>query len=142
MMFSDDSNYYSEEESYDIQYSPPVFSDPTSDIDVMSLLDDEEPIQDNIPPQSASDDPNIARSTSILQSKHFLEESLGISMRDLRVHHIPGLVILRLEDFALIRDVSRLHRAVPHLIIGPPDQQFLDNHPDFATCFSAIVRPQ
>ena len=132
----------SEEESYDLQYSDPVFSDPISEPDVLSLLNDEEPIQDYIPAQSAADDPNIAISTSIAQSKKFIEDNLGVSMRDLRVTHIPGLVILRLEDFALIRDVSKLHRAVPHLIIGPPNEEFLYQHPDFAKCFGAIVRPQ
>ena len=129
----DDSSY-----SYEICYSDE--NTPVSDpVDLYSLLDDAPSQSTNSPPpQVATDDSNIAFSTSINQSREFIYQNLHIPVRDLRSSNVPGLVILRLQDFSTIRNVSALNRTIPHIIIGPPSDEFLQNHPDFQRAFHAL----
>lgn len=136
---------YEEEEDYsydlgwDYDRSASQFND-APPVDFDAIFNDDTPNNDppSPPPQIADDDANIALSTSINQSREFIQQTLGISLRDLHRHHVPGFVILRLEDFPTIRNVSQLNRVIPHLIIGPPDDSFLANHPDFRNCYETL----
>lgn len=113
LSYSDDQNYLIQ----DIEYAQPSTSPPV---------------------EVPDDEPNIAFSTSINQSKHFLFENLNISPSSLHSRHVPGLIILRLEDFAVIRNDQRNNREIPHILIGPPSEEFLNQHPDFKNSFIAL----
>lgn len=85
-----------------------------------------------------SDESNdIAYSESIPQTRSYISSHFNCDYSNLHRDHIPGLLILRLEDFCLLRQPPN-SRIIPHLIIGPPDQEFCDNHLDFQSCFNAL----
>lgn len=138
------SDYYSEEESafsYDVSYDGSSFSydSPLPSMDDLFPEENQER-QSSPPPVTANDDNNIVLSISINQSREFLEKNFNIPVKDLKKNHVPGLVILRLEDFSTIRNVSSLGRIIPHFLIGPPpDSQWLQKHPDFNSCFNTLV---
>lgn len=139
------SSFESEEEmySYDIEYDTSGYTDYSSPPPTLDELFPEDQTRDNDqspPPVVADDDPNIAFSISINQSRQFLENSLKIPIKEIKRHHIPGFVILRLEDFSTIRNVSKIGRAIPHLVIGPPpNKDWLSKHPDFAACYNMLI---
>lgn len=59
---------------------------------------------------------NLAISASIDQSREFLQGTLQIPISQLKHSGIPGLVILRLSDFATIRNDKRCQRFIPHIL--------------------------
>ena len=140
------SSFYSEEESaysYDIEYDTSGYQDystPPPDLDELFPEDEQNSQPPSPPPVVANDDPNIAFSVSINQSRELIEKTLNMPIKELKRHHVPGFVILRLEDFSTIRNVSKLGRVIPHLIIGPPpNQEWLGHHPDFAACYNNLI---
>lgn len=140
------SSFYSEDEngySYDIEYDTSGYTEYSSEPPSLDELFPEDKTRDNDqspPPVVADDDPNIAFSVSINQSREFLEKALNIPIKEIKRHHIPGFVILRLEDFSTIRNVSKIGRVIPHLVIGPPpNQQWLSKHPDFNACYNMLI---
>lgn len=138
-MEEDYSYEYVSSSDYELEFENPYFQDENKQ-DIMSLLDNDDQNQDNQthhksnspPPQIDPSDNSIAFSTSINQSKQFIHQNTGISISKLKSHPINGLVVLRLQDFNLIRNDSRCHRSIPHLLILPTDiNQFSKEHPDF-----------
>ena len=130
------------EEDYSYEYisSSEYELELENDSDLTSLLDNDDKDQNhkthnqsNSPPPAIDpNDNSIAFSTSINQSKQFIHQNLGISISKLKSHTINGLVVLRLQDFNLVRNDSRCHRSIPHLLILPTDlSQFSQEHPDF-----------
>ena len=113
-MESSDEYYYSYEEEYpeyDIQYSmEPPSEIGMTDEQLYNCLDNEESshIETNSPPPQISDnDSSIAFSTSINQSRKLLQQTIGLPVSAFRAHHVPGLIILRLEDISSIRNETR-----------------------------------
>lgn len=83
---------------------------------------------------SAENDADIFLSTSINQSKKFLEGVLGIPAFRLSKVRPPGLIVMRLEDFSNIRNTSISHsKEVPHIIVIPKSNNFVQDHPDFTS---------
>lgn len=82
--------------------------------------------------QVAANDTDIYLSESINQSKNFLERRMGIPVTKLSKVRPPGLIILRLEDFCQIRNVSMTHKKeLPHIIVIPQSNNFVRDHEDF-----------
>lgn len=93
------------------------------------------PHQSNSPPVTAAEnDSDIFLSTSINQSKSFLEQKLGLPVFRLSKVKPPGLIILRLEDFSQIRNTSLSHsKEIPHIIVIPQSNNFVRDHNDFTS---------
>ena len=99
-------DYYYEEDSNEPLYDL-TYDDPGIDIDVneiINYIDESATTETENAPELCPDDNNIAFSTSINQSREFISRNLGINPSSLRQHHVPGLIILRLEDFCIIRN--------------------------------------
>lgn len=138
-MEEDYSYEYVSSSDYDLEFENPFFKDENQP-NLISLLDNDDQHEVNQthnkshspPPQIDPSDNSIAFSTSINQSKQFIHQNLGVSVSKLKSHPINGLVILRLQDFNLIRNDSRCHRELPHLLILPSNlDQFSREHEDF-----------
>lgn len=145
MYLSEDDAFYDDSYYYEEDYSEPnyevTYADPGFEIDIPQLieaLDEPNSNENETIPEICPDDNHIAFSNSINQSREFISQNLGIHPSNLRQHHVPGLIVLRLEDFCIIRNESRNNRTVPHIIVSPPDDEFIQNHPDFAACFSTL----
>lgn len=135
-MLSDSSYTYEEDYSYELEYDPSF----EQGSEIFSLLENDNTNEEtqhqnqnnSPPPQVDPNDNSIAISTSINQSKRFIHQNLGIPVSQLKSSNIHGLVILRLQDFPLIRNDTRCNRQLPHLLILPKDQaSFERDHPDF-----------
>lgn len=135
-MYSDSSYTYEEDYSYDLEYDPQF----EEGADIFSLLDNDDSKQESQhqnqnnspPPQVDPNDNSIAFSTSINQSKRFIYKNLGLSVSKLKSNNIHGLVVLRLQDFSLIRNDTRCQRKLPHLLILPRNpEEFSEIHTDF-----------
>ena len=80
----------------------------------------------------ATDSSSIYRSDSIERSRQFIQQVLGNPGPNLHILHTPGLVILPIQDFNLIRNDTRNNRVIRHLIIFPHlDPNFERDHYDF-----------
>lgn len=136
MDFDDDFNLsYS---SYDDMYSGySEFSDPIIDYGT----EQSNPVSPEVSDsnyQIANNDPSIIFSSNINQTKTFLRDRLNLPISSLRTTHPPGLVILRLEDFALIRNDSRCSRIIKHILYVPTQGSEL-RHPDFNTAVNFLI---
>lgn len=89
------------------------------------------------PVEVAESDNSIAFSTSFKQTREFVSANLGIPIAALSRSNVSGLIVLRLKDLSVIRDYSSRSRIIPHLLILP-DQQFDQNHPDFAAAIQSL----
>lgn len=145
---SDEYEYYDEEESTydDLDYfSDSMFEDPPSEADplpkpripytqsMMHLPVD--PILETLesqfpPPEPYPTEPNILFSRSIPQTRDYIKGCLGLTTQTLKASHASGFIIMRLEDFCLIRNETRGERQVPHVFIHHVDDTFLLRHPD------------
>lgn len=81
----------------------------------------------------ASDDSSIAYSNSVIASRSFLRDHFGPNLNTFHASGVFGLIVMRLEDFSLIRSDNRSNREFPHFLIFP-NEDFPDNHPDFLKC--------
>lgn len=136
---SSDSSYF----EYDITYSSPSSSDnlipPGSEDPIYGLINNslQNDISNSPPPQIDNSDPAIAYSTSIRQSRLLLSSCFGTDSYHMRNNPIPGLVVLRIQDFGLLRDDSRCHRVVPHLLINLNNTDPM-RHPDFINALNVL----
>lgn len=90
-----------------------------------------------IPPPSIPD-PSIAISNSIDQSRQLIQSKLNIDPSSLRHRNVPGIVILPLKDFNLIRKDARHGRTFKHILVIPSGENFTVIHQDFAQAISAL----
>lgn len=75
----------------------------------------------------------IVMSSSIQQSRGYIQQVLNNPNSQLHQLHTPGLVILPIQDFNLIRNDTRNNRVIRHLIIFPHlDPNFNRDHIDFS----------
>lgn len=107
-------------------------------------FDESQALHDTLHPQSPSppvqpseDNPNIVYSESLNESRKFLSEVFHVDPSSFKRFHIPGLIILRLEDYGLLRNDSRSSRVIPHLLINA-DPNGLVSNPDFVTALQAL----
>ena len=135
---------FSEEEStsYDVYYSDdgiPSMSAPAPDIYSLlnASLSDTPSSHSSPPPQIATNDPAIAFSTSINQSRVLIQNCFGTSSSNIYHSNVPGLIVLRIQDFSLLRADSRSGRLVPHFLIHGPSLDTL-RHPDFARALDIL----
>lgn len=141
----DDLEYYSYDDSYDSSYFDDrmlMDSQPREDISIHAVEDQLHHQTPSPPVEVANDDDRIAFSLSVNQSRLFLQNTLGISHNALRSSHVPGLVILRLEDFNVIRDTSSRNREVPHFLYlaNPADND--EFHPELDRMFTFLNHPR
>lgn len=122
----DDAEYYSYSDE------PPGFEH-NNEIEGERDFDPLTVSSDDIP------DDAIAFSTSIDHSKQLIFKTFGIHTSKLRTHPIPGLVVMPLKDFGLIRKDHRHHRSFPHLLVLPVGDNFQMNHPDFAKAMEKLL---
>lgn len=148
-MDSSSDYYYSYEEEfpeYDIQYSyEPSSEIGMNDEQLYNCLDNEESthIETNSPPpQIADNDPSIAISTSINQSRELLQQATGLPISAFRTHHVPGIIILRLEDISTIRNETRRNIQIPHLIYFSQPGDNNPNHPELDYIASLLNHPR
>ena len=87
--------------------------------------------------QPSQDNPNIVYSNNLQRSREFLSQVFNIPPTQFKRFHIPGLIILRLEDFALIRNDNRCARIIPHILVNG-DLNGLSNNPDFTTAINQL----
>ena len=88
--------------------------------------------------EDARPNDSIAFSTSIDHSKQLIFKTFGIHSHQLRTHPIPGLVVMPLKDFGLIRKDHRHHRSFPHFLVLPVGDNFPMIHPDFAQAIEKL----
>lgn len=132
-------DYYS---SYDYDpWDTLASSPPSEDINIHDIETELHPETTSPPVEVDNNDDRVAFSLSINQSRLFIQDHLGISHHALRANHVPGLVILRLEDFALIRDTTQRHRQIPHLLYlaNPSDNDEL--HPELNYIAQFLAHP-
>lgn len=125
-MWDDDYSYYSfEEESIpEVNYTlPDTFHDPQPPTP---------------PPETPEGDTSIVRFHSINSSRDFIQNNLGVPPSQLRNAQLPGIVILRLSDYSLLRNDSRCHRLVPHLFVVANTEDFPQRHPEFAAAIQVL----
>lgn len=133
MFYSDELDYdfYEEESSSPIVDYDRSFHD-TPGEDIFTLLDNDESSQhqtNSPPPQVNNDDNTIAVSTSINQTRHFVQQNFGLPISAFRSRPIPGLIILRIKDISSVRNEQRRSIKIPHLLYCPStDQQSF--HPE------------
>lgn len=127
MFYDDDYSYYSFEE----EQVPEVFYDPTQ-------AQTTAPSPVTPPPQPADNDPSVVKFYSINSSRQYIQTNLNIQPNQLRQLDLPGLVILRMSDYSLLRNDSRCHRIVPHLFVVANTDDFISRHPEFATCIQVL----
>lgn len=108
--FSDDSQAFHHDQFKDLSYS-----------------ETPEPL----PPPSIPD-PSIAISNSIDQSRQLIQSKFNFDCSSLRHHNVPGIVILPLKDFNLIRKDDRHGRILKHILVIPAGNDFQVIHKDFA----------
>lgn len=83
--------------------------------------------------------PSILKFPDLEASRQFFEEEIGIQPRELSRLDQDGLVILPLQFYCLIRNVTKsLGKPVPHLIVVPNEIDFERDHYDFATAISEL----
>ena len=140
-MWDEEETYYSSSdekvnfpETYELSYEDNFHFTLPDLIDAVDQFN-EEHHTDTI--QVSDESNNIAYSDSIPQTRNYISSHFNCDYSNLHRDHIPGLVIFRLEDFCLLRQPPNT-RVFPHLIIGPPDSEFFDNHIDFQSCFYAL----
>ena len=83
-------------------------------------------------PEISVPDPSIAICHSIEQSQQLIQEQFNRSSSTLRTDPIPGIVVLPLKDFNLIRKDHRSNRQFTHLLVTPAGENFPLVHTDFA----------
>ena len=138
--FAEYSSYeYVEEESNQEQPFPDIDALPDDIFNDDSQLfhhfqQPEEDVKESLtpPPEPVYPDNSTAFCLSLNQSRKLLHESFGISASSLRYKPVPGLVILPLKDYNLIRKDDRHNRTLPHIIIIPNDENFNVAHPECA----------
>ena len=142
--FSDFSEY---EESYEeipmVDYDYQMDEEPLLSDDSQMFHRDqlhEESIEEvnESPPQSIYPDNSVAFCTSLSQSKEFLHKNFGISTSQLRSINIPGIVVLSIKDYNLIRKDHRNHRIFPHLLVCSTGPDFSIIHTDFAQAIELL----
>lgn len=77
-------------------------------------------------------DPSIAICHSIEQSQQLIQKQFNRDSSTLRTNPIPGIVILPLKDFNLIRKDHRNNREFKHILVLPAGENFSLVHKDFA----------
>ena len=80
--------------------------------------------------ENADDSPSVFFSDNIDNSKRFVQQILNNRSRQLHITHTPGLVILPIQDFNLIRNDTRHNRVIRHLIIFPHLENNFENQYD------------
>lgn len=91
------------------------------------------------PTITAPEDDQVHFSTSLNSSATTIQNVLKIPPTRLSKDRPPGLIILRLEDFCMIRrPASNHHKEVPHIIVFPKHENFVTDHPDFTSCMDAF----
>lgn len=85
--------------------------------------------------------PSILKFPDLESSRQFFEEEIGIQPRELSRLDQDGLIILPLQCYCLIRNVTKsLGKPVPHLIVIPQELDFERDHYDFATAISELYQ--
>ena len=85
--------------------------------------------------QTSPDNPSIFQSDSIELSRQFIQQVINNPSPILHNMHTPGLVILPIQDFNLIRNDTRNNRVIRHIIVFPTlDPNFERDHFDFTNC--------
>ena len=126
--------FYSDELDYDFYEED--YSSPTIDYDrsyhdmqgeeILNLLDNDESSQHqnhSPPPEVANDDNSIAVSTSINQTRQFVQQNFGIPISAFRTRPVPGLIILRIKDISSLRNEQRRSIKIPHILYCPNSEQ-------------------
>ena len=132
--FGDSSyEYYEEDSNNSIDQIPDDILNDDSQL-FHHFQQPEEDVQESLtpPPESVYPDNSTAFCTSLHQSRRLLHEVFNISSSSLRYHPVPGLVILPLKDYNLIRKDDRHNRTLPHIIVLPNDENFNVAHPECA----------
>lgn len=116
--FSDDSQMFHHDQLHQINSSQASF--PLPEI--------------NIP------DPSIAICHSIEQSQQLIQKQFNRDSSTLRTNPIPGIVILPLKDFNLIRKDHRNNREFNHILVTPAGENFSVVHNDFAQAIQLLCK--
>lgn len=132
----------SEDPEYQIDYLDT--NDIFADQDIFNHLDNDEThnldesttkTSHSAPPEVANDDDSVAFSTSINQTRNFLQQVYGVPISSFRNHDIPGLIILRIQDISSLRNDAKKGLRVPHLLFHPTE----DNpHPELMHIFETL----
>lgn len=136
-----DYSSYEEDYSYDLSYSNDF---PDNDQDIFNFLDDEQTVPTpttttpSPPPQISNNDDSIAFSSSINQSRKFLQEHYNIPISAFRTSGIPGLIILRLQDISSIRVDANRRIQIPHLLYSPTPNS---EHPELIEILHLLHKP-
>lgn len=130
----DSDSYPESEDLYQVPSSDTICSNIES-----VIINNESPLQgrpiNHI--ETSLESPSIVMSDSIQQSRGYIQQVLGNPGSQLHLLHTPGLVILPIQDFNLIRNDTRNNRIIRHLIIFPHlDPNFERDHIDF---YNSIV---
>ena len=140
-MYSDSEYYYEEESDPQVQYHSD-FQLNMDDNQLYSLLDNDEtsvPHNSSPPPQIDTNDAAIAYSTSINQTREFLQSNFNIPISSFRTNHVPGLIILRLQDISSIRVDGKRKLQVPHILYSPcPGSNF--SHPELEQIMGELYK--
>lgn len=123
---------------YDCEMDEPFLSDDSEMFHRDQLNEKPEEKVSEPPPESIYPDNSVAYCVSLNQSKEFLQNNFGISTNSLRFNNIPGIIILSLKDYNLIRKDHRNHRKLPHLLICPSGPDFPVIHSDFAQAIQIL----
>ena len=84
------------------------------------------------PPESIYPDNSTAFCNHLNQSRKLLLETFGVHPSSLRYKPIPGVIILPLKNYNLIRKDDRHNRTCPHIIAIPNDENFNVVHPELS----------
>ena len=132
----DDYEYYYEEDG-EFEFNP-YDSDTYPENNRIIVENEQESTQTYSPPPEVADgDPSIALSFSLNKSREFIHKNLNIPIGKLKSYHPLGLVVLRLEDFSLLRNDQRRLKKIPHLLIVPTEG-FNSAHPDFSASIEVL----
>ena len=139
-MYSDESYYSYDDYDYDDDFNLKQQLEQSLSYDESQALHSTLHDQNNetilVP---AQDNPNIVYSNDLHKSGEFLSQVFNISPRNFKRNHIPGLIILRLEDISAIRNDQRCHRIIPHILVNG-DLNGLTNNPDFAAALRQLYQ--
>lgn len=127
-----DYSYYSSDSSYEFNpFDSDTFPDPMDDSQMMheanhlDLSHETEQLSlsnSNLNANVDENNQNVLWSPSVEHSRSTIQQVLGCSPSQLRSSPFNGLVVLRLQDFCLLRNDKRCQRLFPHLIFLDPTE--------------------
>lgn len=121
--FPEEESYY-----YDSECSSPIFEDDSQMFHHYQILKEhnsDSSINDN---QISFPDSSIAFCHSIEQSQNLIYKRFNLDNHSFRSRLPPGLIILPLKEFNLIRKDNRCHRDIPHVLFLPEGPDVITVH--------------